>query len=175
MVRTVDSAPMTASALLRAKVREIDPTLLVFNVSTLDQLLELRLILNRIISYIAGVPGTLAFILGSIGTYGTMALLVSQRRREIGVRIAIGAHPSEAVRRMMLQAMKWTGVGLGLGVLGGFISTLWLSRNLERVNPYDPIAFAGTVALVSAVALLASYIPARRASRVDPMHVLREE
>ena len=175
MVRTVDTAPMTASALLRAKVREIDPTLLVFNVSTFDQLLELRLIVNRIISYVAGVPGALAFILGSIGTYGTMALLVSQRRREIGVRIAVGAHPSEAVRVMMLEAMKWTALGLGLGVLGGFISSFWLSRNLERVNPYDPIAFAGTVVLVSAVAFLASYIPARRASRIDPMLVLREE
>jgi predicted permease len=167
--------PLAASALVQSKIAEIDPTLLGYGTRTLDQQLEFRLLFYRIASYITGVPGALAFVLGIIGTYGTMSLLVAQRRREIGIRIAIGAKPSEAVSLMLKQGMKWTGVGIGLGVFGGFVSTFWLSRYIERVNWLDPIAFLATSLLVAAIAGTACYLPATRASHVDPMVVLREE
>jgi predicted permease len=167
--------PMAASVLVRSKIAEIDPTLLAYDFRTLDQQLDLRMVFRRIASYIAGVPGVLAFVLGIIGTYGTMALLVAQRRREVGIRIALGAHPSEAVRLMLKQGMKWTTLGLGLGIVGALISTFWLSRYIERLTWFDPIAFFATSLLMAATAGAACYIPARKASRVDPMVVLREE
>lgn len=167
--------PMAVSALVRSKIAEIDPSLLAYNIHSLDQRLDLRLIFFRIASYLAGVPGALAFVLGIIGTYGTMALLVAQRRREIGIRVAIGAEPSEAVRLMLQQGMKWTACGLGLGILGALVSTFWLSRHLERLTWHDPIAFLATTLLMAVTAGAACYVPARRASRVDPMVVLREE
>jgi predicted permease len=174
LVRT-GSEPMAVSSLVQTKIAEIDPTLLAYNIRTFNQQLDLRLLFFRIASYIAGVPGTLAFVLGIIGTYGTMALLGAQRRREIGIRIALGAHPSEAVSLMLRQGMKWTALGLGLGIFGAFVSTFWLSRHLERVAWLDPIAFFATTLLMAATAGAACYIPARKASRVDPMVVLREE
>ena len=114
-------------------------------------------------------------VLGIIGTYGTMALLVAQRRREIGIRVALGAHPSEAVSLMLKQGMTWTALGLGLGILGALISTFWLSRYIERLTWSDPIAFLSTTLLMAATAGAACYFPARRASRMDPMVVLRDE
>lgn len=167
--------PIAASTLVRSKVAEIDPSLLVYRFRTLDEQLDLRLIFYRIASYIAGVPGALALVLGIIGTYGTMALLVAQRRREIGIRIALGAHPSEAVSLMLRQGMKWTALGLALGISGAFASTFWLSRYIERIIWFDPIAFLATTLVMAATAGAACFIPARQASRVDPMVVLRED
>jgi putative ABC transport system permease protein len=166
---------MAVSPLVRSKISEIDPTILAYNMRTVDEQLDMRLLFFRLASYSAGVPGVLAFVLGIIGTYGTMALLVAQRRREIGIRIALGAHPSEAVSLMLRQGMKWTAGGLGLGIFGAFIATFWLSRHLESIVWHDPIAFLSTILLMAATAGAACYVPARKASRVDPMVVLREE
>jgi predicted permease len=168
-------APLAMSSRVRSKIAEIDPNVLVYNIHTFDQRLELGLLIYRIIAYIAGIPGALAFLLGIIGTYGTMALIVAQRRREIGIRIALGAHPSQAVTLVLRQGMKWAALGLLLGIAGGLIATFWLSRYIERVTWSDPAAFAGTAALVALTAATACFIPARRASRVEPMAVLREE
>jgi predicted permease len=169
------SEPLSQTNLVRSRASEIDPTLLLHNFDTLDNRINFWMIIFRILSYITGVPGTIAFVLGIIGTYGTMAFFVAQRRREIGVRIALGAHPSEALLLILRQGMKWTGAGVGLGICGAFLATFWLSRYLERVTWFDPAAFIATSVLMAIVAAVACYIPARRASRVDPMMVLRDE
>jgi len=104
-----------------------------------------------------------------------MSLVVTQRRREIGIRIAIGAHPSQAAGLMLRQGMKWTAIGLGLGTSGALIMVLAMSRYFYGLAEFDWLSFAAGILLVTATAATACYLPARRASRVDPMIVLREE
>jgi len=174
MIRTVGE-PMLAASLVQAKMGEIDPNLLAYNLHTLNDRLARNLLPYRIFAYAAGIPGVFTLLLGVIGTYGTMALVVSQRRREIGIRIALGAHPSRAVGLMTREGMKWTSVGLCLGIVGALLIALWLSRNFYGLQFFDPIAFSAMALLVAAVAGTASYIPARRASRLDPLKVLRED
>jgi predicted permease len=174
LVRT-DGEPMLAAALLQAKIGEIDPNLLAYNLHTLKDRLARTLLPYRVFAYAAGIPGVFTLLLGVIGTYGTMALVVSQRRREIGIRMALGAHPSRAVALMTKQGMKWTSAGLFLGIIGALFIALWLSRNFYGLPFFDPVAFSVMTLLVAGVAGMASYIPARRASRLDPLKVLRED
>jgi ABC-type antimicrobial peptide transport system permease subunit len=138
---------------------------------------DIRFVLfpNEVAIYIAGVPGVLAFILSIIGTYGTMALVVTQRRQEIGIRIALGAHPSQPVALMLKQGMRWTAIGLGLGTFGAVVLTSAFSRFFYGLPHFDPLAFGLSIALLLATAVVACYIPARTASRLDPMVVLRTE
>jgi len=174
LIRTVGE-PMLAAALVQGKIGEIDPNLLAYNLHTLKDRLARALLPYRIFAYAAGIPGLFTLLLGVIGTYGTMALVVSQRRREIGIRIALGAHPSRAVALMTREGMKWTSAGLFLGIIGALFIALWLSRNFYGLHFFDPIAFSAVTLLVAGIAGMASYIPARRASRVDPLKVLRED
>src|SRR5262245_16016007 len=174
LIRTVGE-PMLAASLVQAKIGEIDPNLLAYNLHTLKDRLARALLPYRIFAYAAGIPGVFTLLLSVIGTYGTMALVVSQRRREIGIRIALGAHPSRAVGLMIREGMKWTSVGLCLGIVGALLIALWLSRNFYGLQFFDPIAFFAITLGVAAVAGTASYIPARRASRLDPVKVLRED
>lgn len=157
------------------KVAEADPSLLVYNVSTLDDQLEQRLLPLRIIGYVVGIPGMLTLLLGVIGTYGTMAILVAQRRREVGIRIALGAHPSRAVRLILSEGIKSASLGIVLGIVMAAITVLWLSRNISGIDFFHPTAFVAMTLLIMATAGTACYIPARRASRVDPIVVLRED
>src|SRR2546430_161100 len=98
-----------------------------------------------------------------------MALVVAQRRREIGIRIALGAHPSRAVALMLKQGMKWTVIGLGAGTFGALIMTFALRRYFFGVPAFDSLAFVFSIAAVAAPAATACYIPARQASRLDPL------
>ena len=104
-----------------------------------------------------------------------MAFLVAQRRHEIGIRIALGARPSTAVRGILSEGIKSVSIGVGFGIVAVVIIVLWLSQNIGEVDFFDPIAFVAMTLLVIATAGAACYIPARRASRVDPMIVLRED
>ena len=174
LIRTVGE-PMLAAALVQGKIGEIDPNLLAYNLHTLKDRLARTLLPYRVFAYAAGIPGVFTLLLGVIGTYGTMALVVSQRRREIGIRIALGAHPSRAVALMTREGMKWTSAGLFLGIVGALFIALWLSRNFYGLPFFDPIAFSVMTLLVAGVAGAACYIPARRASRLDPLKVLRED
>jgi ABC-type antimicrobial peptide transport system permease subunit len=174
MVRT-SGEPMLSAPVVQARLAEIDPNLLVYNMHTLEERIGRGLLPFRIFAYVAGIPGAFALLLGVIGTYGTMALIVAQRRREIGIRIALGAHPSEAVSLMTREGLKWTSAGLCLGIFGAFLIVLWLSRQFYGLDFLDPVAFASMTLLVLATAGAACYIPARKASRLDPIKVLREE
>ena len=102
-----------------------------------------------------------------------MALVVTQRRQEIGIRIALGAHPSEAVALMLKQGMKWTAIGLAMGAFGGLVLTSALSRYFYGVPQFDSLSFSLTIVLLAATSAVACYIPARTASRLDPLAVLR--
>jgi putative ABC transport system permease protein len=173
MVRTA-AEPMLAAPLVQARIGEIDANLLAFEMHTLEDRIGRTLLPYQILTYITGIPGAFALLLGVIGTYGTMALVVAQRRREIGVRIALGALPSRAVSVVIREGMKWTSLGLCLGLIVAVLIAFWLSRYFYGLNFFDPVAFVAMMLLVVATAGAAFYIPARRASRLDPMKVLRE-
>jgi predicted permease len=162
------------NAVLHANIVDLDPNILAHMRPMTDEM-RLLLLPNEIGMYLAGVPGTLAFLLGLIGTFGTMSLLVAQRRTEIGVRIALGARPAQAIRLMLRQGLQWTAIGLALGIIGAVILSLGMSRYFYGISPFDFPAFAFSVMAVAVTAAAACYIPARRASQLDPMRVLREE
>jgi predicted permease len=164
-----------AGRIIHDKVSELDPSLLVYNVKTLDDPRAERLLAARIIVYAIGIPGLFTLLLGIVGTYGTMAILVAQRRQEVGIRIALGAQPSTAVRAILGEGIRSVSIGVGWGLAAVTIIVLWLSRNIGEVEFWDPIAFVSMTLLVIITAGAACYIPARRASRIDPMIVLRED
>jgi putative ABC transport system permease protein len=115
----------------------------------------------------------LALILAAIGIYGVMACSVTQRTRELGLRMAMGAQPRDIIRLVLREAMTLTSIGIGAGPVAALAATRVLSTLLFGVQPADPAVFCAVAALLAAVALFAGYIPARRATRVDPMIALR--
>jgi ABC-type antimicrobial peptide transport system permease subunit len=122
-----------------------------------------------------GAFAALALLLAALGIYGVLSYVVSQRTREIGLRMAIGASQWDIVRAILGYSVRLTAVGLAAGIVAAIAATRLLSTLLFGVSPLDPTTFIAVSALLAAVALLASYIPTRRAASVDPMVALREE
>lgn len=174
IVRTA-SDPLSIAAGVTEVVHKFDPNLPVTNVMTMDKLISGSVSPRRFSSVLVAIFAGLALLLAAIGIYGVMSYTVSQRTREIGVRMALGAQLA-SVRGMILgQTLKLTLLGVGLGLAGAFSVTRFLTSMLFGVGVYDPVTFLGVAALLVAVALVASYIPARRAMRVDPIVALRYE
>jgi putative ABC transport system permease protein len=158
----------------RARVAQIDASIPLENFETLDQRIRGSLGEPRFYTILAAACAALAVFFVAIGLYGAMAYSVSRRTAEIGIRMAVGAQPSSILVMILRQ-------GLIVGVLGAAIGaamSLWLTRLLRAllfdVEPTDPLTFAAAAAFVIAITLLASYLPARRASRVDPIVALRQ-
>jgi putative ABC transport system permease protein len=130
---------------------------------------------RRFSAVLVGIFAALALLLAAIGIYGVMSYTVSQRTQEIGVRMALGAQLTN-VRAMILgQSLKLTLIGVGLGLAGAFVLARFLASLLFGIGTYDPVTFLGVAFLQITVALAASYVPARRAMRVDPIVALRHE
>jgi len=122
-----------------------------------------------------GIAGSMALLLGAVGLYGVIAYSVSQRTREIGIRIALGAQQNNVMRLILGEGMLVILIGLAIGLAGSLALTRFISSLLFGVTATDPLTFAGVAVLLAVVALAACYIPARRATRVDPMVALRYE
>jgi len=122
-----------------------------------------------------GIFAALALLLAALGIYSVLSYLVVQNRREIGLRIAIGASPPVVVREILARSAGLTAVGIATGLAVALVTTRWLGSLLFNVSPVDPLILTSVSALIAGVSLLASFLPARRAAAMDPMQVLRSE
>jgi predicted permease len=168
-------APMSIVSSVRAAVRAIDPNQPVSSVRTMDDILS-RLIAQRRFSMTLVVAfAALALVLAAIGAYGVTSYLVSQRTKEIGVRLALGADPRRVTRLVVLDGMRVGIAGLTLGIIGALTVTRLASSLLYGVSPRDPTTIIAVSSFLLVVVALANYFPARRASRVDPLIALRQD
>jgi putative ABC transport system permease protein len=170
-----DTNPTSLTQPLRQQVQAVDPNLPLFGERAMDDLVSASLAQRRFAMQVVGLFGALALLLAGIGIYGVMAYSVSQRTREIGIRLALGASRGAIMRWVLRQGMNLTLAGVVVGVIGALVATRLLRSLLFGVAPTDLITYAGLALLLAVVALLACYIPARRATRVDPMIALRYE
>jgi putative ABC transport system permease protein len=174
VVHSTRSAAVIAP-FLRDAIRSVDKDEPVSSISTMEQLISQSVTEPRFRTFLLGIFAGLALALAVVGIYGVISYSVSQSTHEIGVRMALGAERADVMRLMVGQGMKMTLIGVGVGVLAAFGLTRLLASFLYAVRPTDPVTFVVVPALLIAVAFLACYIPARRATKVDPMVALRYE
>ena len=169
-----DPAPLVAD--VRNAIRTLDPTLPIFDARTLNEHMQVAVFAQRMAANLLGAMGVLALLLAAIGLYGVMAYAVSQRTQEMGIRLALGASPASLLSMIVGQGMKLTTVGLVIGLaiaLGAFGSIGAVRTLLPGISPLDPMTFLAVPAGLAVIAFLATWIPARRAGRVDPLVALR--
>jgi ABC-type antimicrobial peptide transport system permease subunit len=140
---------------------------------TLDQHMKLALIFERTAAILVGTLGGLALVLALAGLYGVVSSMAARRTREIGIRMALGARSRDVMAQVLKQGAGFAVTGIALGLAGGGAAAQLIRSSLYGISSYDPLTYAGTCALVLGVALAASYVPARRAARVDPIRALR--
>ena len=157
------------------EVRAIGSDILLTNVTTLDEQVDQSLVQERLVAMLSLFFGLLALLLASIGLYGVMSYDVARRTNEIGIRMALGASANRVVRSVMRETMVWVALGAGLGLGAAFATTRWLESLLFGLKPRDPLTIGLAALVLLAVAAVAGYLPARRASRVDPLVALRNE
>ena len=175
LVARTDGSPAAVAALLQRRLVEIDPRVPVFDVKTMDEHLRFTLLPARLAASVLGLFGLVALLLAGLGLYGVMSYLVSQRSREMGIRIALGARPEDVVRLVVGQGMRLTLLGMMVGILGALGLTRLVAGLLYGISPTDPWTFAAVACVLAAVALVACLLPARRAAAVDPTVALRFE
>jgi predicted permease len=167
--------PTSLTAQVRSEIRAVDPLLPVDDVRTMDEYMADAMAGNRFALVLIGIFGVTALVLASVGLYGVLAYVVRQRTPEIGVRMAFGAEADNILKLIVGQGAVLTLVGLVVGLIAAFWLTRFMTSMLVGVAPTDPLTFVAIAALFSGVALLAAYVPARRATLVDPVVALREE
>jgi ABC-type antimicrobial peptide transport system permease subunit len=171
------SAESDARAVMRASQKEaaaLEPGLLVL-IRLVDDALDAQMIPFQDIALLAGALGLLALALASIGLYGVMAFIISQRTREIGIRMALGAQGRDVITLFLRQGGKLIAIGVLIGLAGGAAISSLLANALVDISQFDPLAFGVVAAFMIGVALLACWLPARRATKVDPLIALRCE
>jgi len=166
--------PGTLGDAIRPEVEAVDPNVPVYAVRTMEDVIARSMAERRFALQILGFFAGVALLLAAIGIYGVMAYTFSQRRHEIGIRMALGAQPRDIFRMALSEGMTLVAVGLGSGFVGALILTRFLRSMLYAVSPSDPLTFVVLPALLAAVALLACFVPARRATQVDPLVALRD-
>ncbi len=160
---------------VRREVEKVDPNIPVHSISSMDQIIARSLADRRFALELLGIFAGVALLLAAIGIYGVMAYSFSQRTHEIGIRIALGAPGKDIFRMAVGEGMRLVVIGLAVGLLGAVALTRFVRTMLFGVSPADPLTFGAISAALAAVAFLACYIPARRATRVDPLVALRDE
>jgi putative ABC transport system permease protein len=173
LVHSANNDGATINA-IREAVRALDPDLIV-DVTNLEDNLELWRTPSRIVAALSGVLGALALLLAAIGVHGVVSYAVSQRIREIGIRLALGANGRDVMSLVLWQAMRPVAIGGAIGIVLSAAVSQVLSGVLYGIGAHDPIAFVGVPLFLVVIAILSSYVPARRASRLDPTEALRHE
>lgn len=173
MRATANPAGLAAAA--RGAIREADSGLAVFEVRTMEDLRQSSFWQFRLFGFMFGIFGAAALFLAGIGVYGVLSFSVSQRTQEMGVRVALGAQRSDVLRLIVRQGVTLALVGVVAGVIGAFGVTRVIASLLYDVTPGDPLSFIGVALFLTAIAFVASYLPARRATNVDPIVALRNE
>jgi len=174
LVRT-NGAPESMFGNVRREAAKLDPNLAFFDVKTLKEHMRLSLFPARVAATVLAVFGLVALLLSAIGIYGITSYAVSQRTREIGIRMALGAQFADVLKLVLTQGVKLTLIGVAIGLLGAYLATRAITSVLYGVSATDPLTFGGVSLLLVGVALLACYFPARKATRVDPLIALKYE
>jgi putative ABC transport system permease protein len=165
--------PTSVTSAIRQQVFAIDKSMPIYEVSTMDQLLSNSVVQPRLNLTLLVTFAALALALAAVGIYGVMAYVVTQRTREIGIRIAVGAQTEDVLRQVLTEGARLAAIGLALGLVGSLATSRLIATLLFGVKPTDPLTFAAVAVILTSVTLAACYIPARRATRVDPMVALR--
>jgi putative ABC transport system permease protein len=168
-----DSVPLESS--IRNAVREMDPSLPVYNLWSMNELMTKSMVQPRFLALLLATFSGIALFLAAIGIYGVMAYSVAQRTQEIGVRMALGARPLHVLQLILKQSLGMLVIGIVVGLAGAFALTRLMRTLLFEITATDPLTYASVIGLLTIVALLACYIPARRAAKVDPLVALRYE
>jgi len=175
LVARTEGDPRTVLAALRRAVQELDPTLPIYDAKTLTEHMNIPLFPAKMAAGVLASFGLLALILAAVGIYGVMSYVVVGRTREIGLRMALGAQASDVLRLVLRQGMLLAFIGTAIGLVIGLGGTRLLKTLLYGVNAADPMTFTAVTLLLGSVTLLACWLPAHRATRVDPMIALRTE
>jgi putative ABC transport system permease protein len=173
-VRTTGD-PLLMARPVREAIHSVDKDMPLSNVNSMDDLLESSLGQRRLSMILLGAFSAIAMLLASIGIYGVLAYSVTQRSRELGIRMALGAARGRVLRLVIGQGMVLALIGIAIGLVGAFALTRLLGAQLYSITPTDPGTFVGVSLLLAAIALVATLVPALRATRVDPVVALREE
>lgn len=175
MVRVRSGTAASVTNAVRDALRASDPAIPVFNVASMEKVRALSFWQYKLFGAMFGTFGVIALFLAAIGVYGVISYGVSQRTREIGVRVALGAQRNDVLALVVRQGMILAGIGIALGLLGAFGATRVVGSMLIGISPQDPMSFGLVSLFLAGVAFVASVVPARRATRVDPIISLRAE
>jgi predicted permease len=167
--------PQSVTGAIRGAVAEVDSSLPLFSIRTMDQIVSDNSAGEQFLTMLLGVFATLALVLAAVGIYGVLSYLVTQRTREIGIRMSLGASRGSVMGLVLGQGSRLAFWGFVAGIGGALAARRVLASSLHDVAPNDPVIFAVTVVCLAVVAFVACYIPARRAAHVDPMVALRHE
>jgi putative ABC transport system permease protein len=167
--------PGALATVVRQSIHAIDPDEAISTFRTMEDVVSSSAATDRFNTFLLGAFAAIALLLTAAGIFGVLSYLVTQRTREIGLRMALGAHPKDVLRVIVGHGVRLVVLGMCIGVTGALVVTRWMSSVLFDVKPTDPLTFAAVALVLGAAAFLAAYLPARRAMRVDPMVALRYE
>jgi putative ABC transport system permease protein len=167
--------PSSVTSAVRERMASIDRDVALYKVATMEELVSNSVAQPRLNLALLVAFASLALVLAAVGVYGVIAFGVSQRTQEFGIRMALGASPGEVLKQVFSEAGRLTALGLGLGITASLALTRVMSSLLFDTEPRDPLALGAAAAILASVAVAACYVPARRATRIDPLVALRSE
>jgi ABC-type antimicrobial peptide transport system permease subunit len=174
VLRTTGDPARVGPAAVRV-IRQIDPLLPVASVRTLDEVFAESIARPRLTAAAMSVFAAAALLLAALGVYGIVAYSVSQRTREFGIRVALGARPSQIIGMVVGQNLRLVGIGLSIGIIAAIPATRLMRGLLFQIGPNDPATFVAIGVTLAAVAIVAAYLPARRGTQIDPVVTLKSE